>query len=57
MPADVAGPVARRVTGAAAQAPFSAAPIMNRAKKTQAQIGDAVDRVVARHDGEVLARR
>jgi hypothetical protein len=54
MPADVGGPVTRRVSGAAMQTPFSAEPVINAAKRTQDQIGEATSRI-ARKEGEVLA--
>lgn len=45
LPADVGGPMTRRLTGAAAQAPLSASPIINRAQRVIEQ-GKAVrDRV------------
>lgn len=53
LPADVGGPVAKRVTGAAAQAPFSATPIIQGATRTQQQIGQAASRA-AQREGEIL---
>lgn len=53
LPADVGGPVARRVTGAAAQAPFSATPVIQGATRAQEQIGQAASRA-ARREGQVL---
>lgn len=44
LPADVGGPTTRRISGAAAQTPLSAAPVINRAQKSQSQIEEAVGR-------------
>lgn len=46
MPADVAGPFTRRVTGAAAQLPFSAAPILESAEASVKSAERAVNRNV-----------
>lgn len=53
IPADVGGPTTRRLTGAAAQAPISASPVINAAQNTVAQAQSARDRI-AQTVGEVL---
>lgn len=47
MPADVGGATTRRLTGAAAQGPVSAAPIVQRAQQVTAQARAARDRIAA----------
>lgn len=53
LPADVAGPTVRRLTAAGAQAPLSAAPIINAGQRAVAQVGQRRDRIAALI-GEVL---
>jgi hypothetical protein len=47
LPADVGGPTTRRLTSAAAQAPLSAAPVINAAGKTVEQAQGVRDRVAS----------
>lgn len=53
IPADVGGPVVRRVTGAATQTPFSAAPVVKATQRTQDEIGAAANRAASR-EGTIL---
>lgn len=53
MPADVGGPMTRRLTAGAAQAPVSAGPIMRAGQRVQDQTRAARDRI-AEGAGEVL---
>lgn len=53
MPADVGGPITRRLTAGAAQAPVSASPIMRAGQRVQDQTRAARDRI-AQNAGEVL---
>jgi hypothetical protein len=45
LPADVGGPLTRRLTSASAQAPLSAGPIINAGKRMVTQAGAARDRI------------
>jgi len=47
LPADVGGPMTRRLTAGGAQLPFAAGPIVRGAQRTNAQAGAARDRVAA----------
>lgn len=53
MPADVGGPITRRLTAAGAQAPLSAGPIINAGKRVMEQSRSARDRI-ANDIGEAL---
>ncbi len=53
LPADVGGPMTRRLTGAAAQAPVSAGPVVNAAQRSTTQTGNALARTAA-NQGEVM---
>lgn len=47
LPADVGGPITRRLTGAAAQAPLSASPIVTAAQRMTGQAQSARDTIAA----------
>lgn len=52
LPADAGGSMVRRVSGAAAQAPLSASPIISAANRSQSQMGNALSRAAA-NEGEI----
>lgn len=53
LPADAGGPMTRRFTGAAAQAPISSGPVINASQQSRSQLQAAAGRA-ARSQGEVF---